>query len=132
MPDYVTSSRGVIRDPNVPAAPAPAAAAPKAAAPSGSGSPRDGPPKKKAALAQPEEQLLRLSNERIIVPELLFRPNDIGIEQARPASPLAPSLVQCTTAPVSDRRASRSALCRQWTRACRICARRPPRARTAS
>ncbi len=53
-----------IRDPNAPAA-APASS--------------DGPPKKKANTG--DEQVLSLSNERISVPELLFHPSDIGIDQ---------------------------------------------------
>ena len=100
LPDYVNTSRGTIRDPNAPelaAAPAPEPAKPaaKPAAKGGSSvSPRDGPPKKKAALA-PEQQVLSLSNERLSVPELLFRPSDIGIEQAGVAECVVQSVGAC-------------------------------------
>lgn len=34
------------------------------------------------------EQTIRLNNERFMVPELLFRPSDIGIHQVRSSSPV--------------------------------------------
>lgn len=71
---------GTIRDPNAPAEPA---AAPAAA---GGGAREEGapPPQKKGRVPadRAEEQALSLSNERITVPELLFHPSDIGLEQA--------------------------------------------------
>ena len=92
MPDYVNHFRGRIRDPNEPA-PAngdTAAAAKDSTAP---------PPKKKANVAkakdEPEEQILKLANERISVPELLFNPSDIGIEQAGVAECIVQSADAC-------------------------------------
>lgn len=80
LPDYVHHFRGQIRDPN---AAAPPAAAPAGAAPAPAPS---GPPskkaKKEATSREVTEQVLTLANERICVPELLFRPSDIGIDQA--------------------------------------------------
>lgn len=73
MPDYVKNFSGIIRDPNEEAVSAPAVnSAPQ----------EGGPPKKKQRDANMDEQILTVSNERISVPELLFRPSDIGIEQA--------------------------------------------------
>lgn len=79
MPDYVKHFRGQIRDPNE--APAPASANGGAA---GGGAREGGPPPKKKAkeAGGSDEQVLNLSNERITVPEILFHPSDIGIEQA--------------------------------------------------
>jgi len=48
------------------------------------------------------EQVLTLSNERICVPELLFRPSDIGVEQAG----LAECVVQAVDACTADLRES--------------------------
>ena len=73
MPDYVQHFRGRVRDPNE--------AQPAAASKTANGA-ADAPPKKKAHTAAAEEQVLKLANERIAVPELLFSPSDIGIEQA--------------------------------------------------
>jgi actin-related protein 6 len=93
MPDYVNHFRGRIRDPNAPEAsdgkPAGGAGAPAA---------KDGKAKKGTAAA--EEQVLKLSNERISVPEILFQPSDIGIEQAG----LAETIVQAVEACVPDMR----------------------------
>lgn len=31
----------------------------------------------------PDQQSLRLTNERFVIPEVLFHPSDVGIKQAR-------------------------------------------------
>eukprot|EP00967_Tisochrysis_lutea_P089791 scaffold128035_cov31-Tisochrysis_lutea.AAC.3 len=92
MPDYVNTMRGTIRDPNASTAEAPAAAS----APS----PRDkdgAPSVKKSRLPaeRSDEQALSLSNERITVPELLFHPSDIGIEQAGVAECVVQAVGEC-------------------------------------
>jgi len=85
MPDFVTNVRGHIRDPNEPM---------KACGPSAEM--HEGvPPKKKHKEGASDEQVLKLSNERITVPELLHHPSDIGIEQAGVAECLAQSLEAC-------------------------------------
>uniref|UniRef100_A0A6T9PHI6 Actin-related protein 6 n=1 Tax=Haptolina ericina TaxID=156174 RepID=A0A6T9PHI6_9EUKA len=96
MPDYVNHFRGQIRDPNQPAAAPAAAAAPAPAAAATEG----GPPKKKQKELVVEEQVLVVSNERISVPELLFRPSDIGIDQAG----VGEVLVQAAEATLPDLR----------------------------
>ena len=92
MPDYVNHFKGQIRDPNAPdaSAAAPAAAAPAAASKKGT----------KSSATAAEEQVLKLSNERISVPEVLFRPSDIGIEQAG----VAECVVQAAEACLPDLR----------------------------
>ena len=95
LPDYVHHFRGRIRDPNAPAedAAAPGAApAPPAAAREASGAPS----KKKQQTVGPTEQVLSLSNERICVPELLFSPSDIGIDQAGVAECVAQAANACS------------------------------------
>ena len=42
-----------------------------------------------------KEQVLKLSNERISVPEILFRPSDIGIDQAGVAECVAQAAEAC-------------------------------------
>lgn len=79
MPDYVNHREGRIRNPNEPAPAAAPAAAPEGKSPGARG---EGPPPKKKLAASVEEQVLMLSSERISVPELLFNPSDIGVEQA--------------------------------------------------
>jgi actin-related protein 6 len=97
MPDYVNHFRGQIRDPNEPAPPNGADASAAAAGGKDSTAP---PPKKKANVAkgkeEPEEQVLKLANERISVPELLFNPSDIGMEQAGLAECIVQSAEACT------------------------------------
>ena len=83
MPDYVTHFRGQIRDPNV--KPPPSAGADSTAA----------PPKKKEKKAGDEEQVLTVANERIAVPEVLFAPNSIGIDQAGVAETIVQSVEGC-------------------------------------
>ena len=105
LPDYVTHHRGRIRDPN--AEPAATDAAPAAAAAAPVPPPRDAaapPSKKKVAREGPAvtEQVLSLANERICVPELLFTPSDIGVEQAG----LAECVVQAVDACPPDLRES--------------------------
>ena len=80
LPDFVNTFEGRIRDPNAPAAEAAATAAAAAAAAAPAAAPDAS--KKKATVAAAEEQALTLSNERICVPELLFTPSDLGMEQA--------------------------------------------------
>mmetsp|Transcript_4605 Transcript_4605/g.15098 ORF Transcript_4605/g.15098 Transcript_4605/m.15098 type:complete len:438 (+) Transcript_4605:72-1385(+) len=87
MPDYVHTTRGVIRDPH-------------AAQPEPAPSPRDkdGAPaakKGRGPADRADEQALSLSNERITVPELLFRPSDIGMEQAGVPECIAQSVEAC-------------------------------------
>lgn len=86
MPDYVNYFRGRIRDPN---APEPTATNGTAATGSGTGTATAGggggvssKAREKKSAAASEEQVLKLSNERISVPEILFQPSDIGIDQA--------------------------------------------------
>lgn len=98
MPDYVNHFRGRIRDPNEPAE----ARAANGEAGGGASAGRDAsgaPPKKKANVAS-DEQVLKVGNERIAVPEVLFSPADIGIEQAG----LAECIVQSVDACVPDLR----------------------------
>lgn len=54
LPDFTTRRRGYIREPNS---------------------------KLSSSQHVPDEQFLRLSNERIAIPEILFHPSDIGIQQ---------------------------------------------------
>ncbi|KAI8801486.1 actin-like protein ARP6 [Cladochytrium replicatum] len=44
---------------------------------------------------QPDEQVLVLGNERFAIPEILFRPSDIGIEQGGIAEAIADSISLC-------------------------------------
>ena len=90
MPDYVNHFKGRIRDPNDPA-PEAAAASAAAAGKSASGE----PPKKKAHTTTSDEQVLKVGNERIAVPEVLFNPSDIGIEQAGLAECIVQSVEAC-------------------------------------
>jgi len=96
MPDYVNTFKGTARDPNAP--PPPQTAAPAAA--SSSPRDRDGAPAHKKKAFAVEEQVLSLSNERIALPEVLFSPTDIGLEQAG----VAECVVQATEACIPDLR----------------------------
>jgi len=98
MPDYVNHFRGRIRDPNEPT-PSDGKAANGEAGASGARDASGAPPKKKANIAS-DEQVLKLGNERIAVPELLFSPSDIGIEQAG----VAESIVQACDACMPEMR----------------------------
>lgn len=65
LPDYVTTRRGFLRDPE--------------------------PPKKDS-----QQQSLLLNNERFSVPELLFSPSDVGIEQIGIAETIADAVKSCS------------------------------------
>jgi len=86
MPDYVKHFTGLIRNPNEPEP----AAAPAASTPT----PDGGPPRKKQREAN-DEQVLTISSERISVPEVLFHPSDINIEQAGVAECIVQSADAC-------------------------------------
>ena len=85
MPDYVTNFHGQIRNPNDPA-PTDGSKDASSTAP---------PPKKKAHTAASDEQVLKLANERIAVPEVLFAPTELGIEQAGVAECVVQSVEAC-------------------------------------
>ena len=93
LPDFVNTFEGRIRDPNAPAAEAAATAAAAAAAAAPAAAPDAS--KKKATVAAAEEQALTLSNERICVPELLFTPSDLGMEQAGVAECVVQAVDAC-------------------------------------
>lgn len=44
---------------------------------------------------QPEDQVLTVSNERIVVPEVLFHPSDLGMSQAGLAEAVVASITAC-------------------------------------
>lgn len=69
LPDYVTNHTGYVKE-------------------------RTADPAKK----DPQEQILVMNNERLIVPELLFNPSDIGIKQAG----IPEAIVQCVEGCVQE------------------------------
>lgn len=97
MPDYVNHFKGQIRDPNAPeppkTAPEPLAAA--ASAPPAAAAAAATKKGTKTGAVAAEEQVLHLSNERISVPEILFRPSDIGLEQAGVAECVVQAVEAC-------------------------------------
>jgi len=99
MPDYVNHFRGRIRDPNEPAPAGDSKPSNGDASASGARDASGAPPKKKANTSS-DEQVLKLGNERIAVPEVLFAPSDIGIEQAG----VAECIVQAAEACLPDLR----------------------------
>ena len=96
MPDYVNHFRGRIRDPNEPTPPAEAAASGGAAGGAKEKESAAAPPsKKQKGGTAADEQVLKLANERICVPEVLFTPSDIGIDQAGVAETIVQSASAC-------------------------------------
>jgi len=83
MPDYINVLKGFARDPGVDA-----------------DGGEDGEPSKGKRDARPanDEQVLSLGVERFAVPELLFNPSDIGMEQAG----IAEAIVQSVKATIPD------------------------------
>lgn len=51
--------------------------------------------KEDTAVVDPDDQLLSLGSERFSVPELLFKPNDIGLEQAGLAEAVVDAVESC-------------------------------------
>lgn len=111
LPDGVHNLLGYVREPNAPAAAQPeqqavpaGSGAVAAGAGQAGGAPRRAGPGDAAGASSggagglPQEQVLVLNNERFMVPELLFHPSDIGLQQAGVAEVLVQSVSSCHAA----------------------------------